>query len=568
MTILLKETIQVIAQSIGISNLSDEVAAALAPDVEYRMREIMQEAIKCMLHSKRTILTMDDVNSALQLRNVEPLYGFASGGPLRFKRAIGHPDLFYIDDGDVEFKEVMEVPLPKVPLDSAVVTHWLAIEGVQPAIPENVPLEVSMPSLDSKKIDTLLGKQKDDEFGVEIKLPVKHVLSQELQLYFEKITDLIITRASSPLFKAALTSLATDAGLHPLVPYFTQFIADEVGRNLDDVDLLLSLMMIVRSLLVNPHIHIDLYLHQLMPSVITCLVAKRLGKKLTEDHWKLRDYVANLISFICRRFGHSYHNLQPRITRTLMQALLDPKRALTQHYGAIKGLAALGPRVVGLMVLPNVEAFMELLTPELSMETQKNEIKRHEAMRVFNTLLVAVGVCMSSRVKSCPRFFLPHAWNPGGKGRIGTSAQKSDIVSDASALSQLTITSPRKRTGNCDGMEAQHKKPLVESLSMEGPSFDSSMSTMDLNSQEEQLTIPAAKTVDDDSSKGKNQMPGPEKSGSKDKLESSNTAKSSFSLSESWKEDVPLGPLFSALVDIFGEAILPFVPQTELNTFI
>lgn len=31
----------------------------------------MQEAIKCMLHSKRTILTADDVDCALTLRNVE-----------------------------------------------------------------------------------------------------------------------------------------------------------------------------------------------------------------------------------------------------------------------------------------------------------------------------------------------------------------------------------------------------------------------------------------------------------------------------------------------------------------
>jgi len=85
MSILPKETIEVIAQSIGISNLSPDVAQALAPDVEYRLREIMQEAIKCMRHSKRTILTTEDVNSALRLRNVEPVYGFASGDPLRFK---------------------------------------------------------------------------------------------------------------------------------------------------------------------------------------------------------------------------------------------------------------------------------------------------------------------------------------------------------------------------------------------------------------------------------------------------------------------------------------------------
>ena len=42
MSIVPKETIEVIAQSIGIANLSSDVALALAPDVEYRMREIMQ----------------------------------------------------------------------------------------------------------------------------------------------------------------------------------------------------------------------------------------------------------------------------------------------------------------------------------------------------------------------------------------------------------------------------------------------------------------------------------------------------------------------------------------------
>jgi transcription initiation factor TFIID subunit 6 len=48
MSIVPKDTIHVIAQSIGISNLQDDVAAALAPDVEYRMREIMQ--VGCAFH--------------------------------------------------------------------------------------------------------------------------------------------------------------------------------------------------------------------------------------------------------------------------------------------------------------------------------------------------------------------------------------------------------------------------------------------------------------------------------------------------------------------------------------
>jgi transcription initiation factor TFIID subunit 6 len=36
---------------------------------------------------------------------------------------------------------LVEADLPKAPLDTSITSHWLAIEGVQPAIPENAPPE-------------------------------------------------------------------------------------------------------------------------------------------------------------------------------------------------------------------------------------------------------------------------------------------------------------------------------------------------------------------------------------------------------------------------------------------
>lgn len=59
-----------------------------------------------------------------------------------------------------------------------------------------------------------------------------------------------------------------------------------------------------------------------------------------------QDIPQNLIMDNSSRFGRVYHNLQPRVTKTLLHAFMDPKRALTQHYGAVRGLAALGSRVV------------------------------------------------------------------------------------------------------------------------------------------------------------------------------------------------------------------------------
>ena len=37
--------------------------------------------------------------------------------------------------------QAVDAPLPKVPTDVAVIPHWLAIEGVQPAIPENAAIQ-------------------------------------------------------------------------------------------------------------------------------------------------------------------------------------------------------------------------------------------------------------------------------------------------------------------------------------------------------------------------------------------------------------------------------------------
>ncbi|XP_059442869.1 transcription initiation factor TFIID subunit 6-like isoform X1 [Corylus avellana] len=540
MSVVPKEAIEVVAQSIGITNLSSDVVLVLAPDVEYRVREIMQEAIKCMRHSRRTSLTSDDVDNALKLRNVEPIYGFTSGDSLRFKRAAGHKDLFYIDDKDVEFKNVIEAPLTEAPLDTSVTAHWLAIEGVQPAVPENAPVEaLAMPS-DGKK-----SEYTEDRLLIDIKLPVKHFLSRELQLYYEKIIELTRNKSGSVLFKQALVSLATDSGLHPLVPYFTYFIADEVTRNLNNFPLLFAWMRVVRSLLQNPHIHIEPYLHQLMPSVMTCLVAKRLGNRSSDNHWELRNFTANLVASICKRYGHVYHNLQPRITRTLLHAFLDPTKALSQHFGAIQGLAALGPNVVRLLILPNLEPYLQLLAPEMLLEKQKNEMKRLEAWRVYGALLFAAGQCIYDQLKMFRSLLFPPTraiWKINKK---------------------VAITMRKKRKASTDNLMQQppHKKMATEGT----------MGVIPMNSMQtdRQGATGGYSTAVGGSNVGlssmSRQLPTENMSG---REVGGRVVKASSVLSQAWKEDMDAGRLLASLFEFFGESLYSFTPKPELSFFL
>ncbi|KAK8644001.1 hypothetical protein V6N13_013278 [Hibiscus sabdariffa] len=528
-----KEAIEVIAQSIGITNLSPDVAIALAPDVEYRVREIMQEAIKCMRHSRRTVLTADDVDSALNLRNMEPIYGFTSRDALRFKRAAGHKDLFYIDDKDVEFKEVMESPLSKAPIDTSVTSHWLAIEGIQPAIPENASVEA--PS-DGKKAE-----YKDDGTSVDVKLPVKHVLSRELQLYFDKIAEITMNRSFSVVFKQALLSLATDSGVHPLVPYFTYFIADEVARNLNNFPVLFALMRVARSLLQNEHIHIEPYLHQLMPSIITCLVAKRLGNKFTDNHWELRNFAAKLVASICKRFGHVYHNLQPRVTRTLLHAFLDPTKTFPQHYGAIQGLAALGPSVVRLLILPNLEAYLQLLEPEMALEKQKNEIKRHEARCVYGALLRAAGLCMYDRLKMFPSLLAPPTrpiWKSNGK--VATTNKRK------ASTDNLMQQPPAKKIATESAMGMMPINSMQADVQGAASSFSNTVGGSNIGVSS--MTRPLSN----------DNMLGREVGG--------RVSKTSTVLAQAWKEDTDAGNLLASLFELFGESMLSFTPNLSFHS--
>ena len=50
-------------------------------------------------------------------------------------------------------------------------------------------------------------------------------------------------------------------------------------------------------------------------------------------------------------FGREHAELQPRITKTLINTFLDPTKTLTSHYGAIRGIAAMGPQAVQLIVV-------------------------------------------------------------------------------------------------------------------------------------------------------------------------------------------------------------------------
>lgn len=345
--------------------------------------------MKYMLHARRQKLTLEDVNMALQARSLEPLHGYDPTEPLNY-RLVPNTQLFYTPSEEIDLETFLQEPLPKAPAPMSVTSHWLAVEGVQPAIPENPTRPdrnfLGEPLASAATVGVPLGVAaagiKGSTDDVELKGPVKHVLSREQQLLYDTlINDLFGADTDINKIDAALLALEGDAGLQSLLPFFLQYLADSVPRNLRNLDRLLVLMRLARSLLVNPHLFMEPYLHQLLPPVLTCLLGKRLCEHPeTEPHWSLRLDAADVIGYICRVWGPAYQTIVPRVTRTFAKTLSDPERPLTSHFGAIVGLTALGPMAVQSVLIPVLPAYLRALgiegTPmdggeQLPLETRK-----------------------------------------------------------------------------------------------------------------------------------------------------------------------------------------------------
>lgn len=216
-----------------------------------------------MRHARRTTLTTSDIDQALRVLNIEPLYGHFPHNPPTFRRA-HYPQLpaagpvFFVEDEEIDFERVLredKITLPKAVNWTA---HWLAVEGVQPLIPENPPAIPKESDLEPSFSKASASPAKPNSSNGSIFPPtppgsdrpspvqsakkqsqqqqqlVKQVLSRELQLYYNRLTTALLSNSNNPKDDssakrvAALASLRNDAGLQALLPYLVRWVAEGV----------------------------------------------------------------------------------------------------------------------------------------------------------------------------------------------------------------------------------------------------------------------------------------------------------------------------------------------------
>ncbi|TIC21859.1 TAF-domain-containing protein [Wallemia mellicola] len=354
------EVIRDVAESVGITGLTDTVATGLAGDVEYRITLLIEEASKFMKHSKRTALLPCDIENALKVLNIEPLYSPHPATSIPTYRRVATPagPVFALEDKEIDFEKALREPLPRLSKGPSYTSHWLAIEGVQPLIPQNPAPTDNGPMHQLAPAQAALNNNNNNGAGVggtastTIHPPVKHLLSHELQLYYIRLTSALLSPATNvpEAREAALASLRGDPGLGGLVPYLVRFAAEKVSTNLSNLDIIDAMVGVVHSLIDNQTLFIEPYLHQILPLLLTTLLTSSYPAPPDQKALWLRQKSASLIARLLNDYSNSYPTLSGRVAKTLFKALSGDDQVLGEsastdigtRFGSVLGLKAIG----------------------------------------------------------------------------------------------------------------------------------------------------------------------------------------------------------------------------------
>ncbi|EPS39786.1 hypothetical protein H072_6346 [Dactylellina haptotyla CBS 200.50] len=262
------------------------------------------------------------------------------------------------------------------------------------------PAEARMNDLTPKGATTThaLGATGNAE-NATVKPLAKHIISVELQMFFEKVTTGITDPPNEQYREAALSALRTEPTIHQLLPYFVQFVTERVTHDMkSDRKLMESMMDICEALFANESLYIEPYINSLCPPILTCMLAKQLGDNAQDQlsTYPLRDKAASIVGIICRQFGDSSHELKSRLARSFLKAFMDNTKPPATWYGAIIGLANMGVvDAIRYLLLPNVKIFEEFIRDEINGDGPKKD----ECQKCLGAILGALKKLKTEEVE-------------------------------------------------------------------------------------------------------------------------------------------------------------------------
>jgi len=375
---LSSESIKAIAESVGVRDLNGDCTAYLAKQALLQARTILRDALKYKVMTHSVELTTEHMERAN--RRPVPIYAAAGHKPRKYCMATSRGrEIYGPQDEEVDLDTILSAPPPKVPQDVQVKVHWLTIEGSTPTIPDNPPMEDDKLVIDAPVVSI------DNVEAVNSVAP--HEISREQQLYFKELTTKCISNEKQ-VRDEAVHSLSTDPGLAAVLPRLTVFIIEGIRVGLGDCKMyyIQYMLEMLDNLLQNKAIRLEKFLHDIIPSVISCMVCTQIcGRPLEQDHWSVRGFASRILAGLVRSHNLGTNQIQSRVIKMLHHALDKQNSGLVSTFGVLAGLCELGSLTISTIVLPEIRNIYRRV--ELKCATSQDPIDRHAKERIKELLV-------------------------------------------------------------------------------------------------------------------------------------------------------------------------------------
>ncbi|KAG8234189.1 hypothetical protein J437_LFUL007349, partial [Ladona fulva] len=343
------DSITTAADSIGISNLSEDVPKRLADDVSYKLREIIHKCAVYLRHANRSKLIAEDVNNVLQLSDAPRCYGYPPCENLKYT---------YVKEARVFVAEDEEVDLINFSLRSEVYLQ-----------PDECYVKGKWIFPDKPVGEKPLHIKSEEPANLNANNSVQ-VFPQLLD-YYKQISKSLLGK-SKKLFQVAVNDLKSNPNISPVAPLLVNLIAAYIHHHRANGIKIYCLLQAVDSLLQNKYV--DLRASDKSNTLVTSLLLfiinpSQIHGKSTLDDILLRKTASRMMLKILKIWHPLEVVLCIEIYYNLTGTLLNSQNSLYSHLGALYAMISFGSEALDKCFWPNLMNYLAILE-----EAEKAEI--------------------------------------------------------------------------------------------------------------------------------------------------------------------------------------------------
>lgn len=321
--------IDIVSQTLpGSPALGPDVAEMLAQDAEHYLRQLIHVAKKRMHHSKRAFLSVDDIHLSDNRRDRQSSLGhFSVPGAPKFERVKAIPGLYVIEDETVSLRDILHRPLPP-PDDEPTLHQSGVIAPFMSLTPYISPAHATHPVV---------------------------VAVETLVTFPHRVSPYMVQRTL-----ARICSSRQNVPIYPILTILHSVVNQNAASNGNSA-VLYNALRVCMALAARLVFGIELFEDMLIVIVLTCLLAPHLGKGTTDvDSYQIRNLATDVLHTCLTHVVDNF--ARQKICNTLSAKLTHPHSSLQTIYGAIIGLATMGPLVFEPIFVPLLPKLIHALS--------------------------------------------------------------------------------------------------------------------------------------------------------------------------------------------------------------